>query len=64
MVVASPAASKPPVFHRKVTRRRSREPRTCSISVPASGGSQGGGTHGRSSVVPSGESSLEVMEPG
>ena len=29
-------------FQRNIARSRSREPRTCSVSVPANGGSQGG----------------------
>ena len=38
----SPAASRPPAFQRNVVRRRSSAPSSCSVSVPAMGGSHGG----------------------
>ena len=37
----SPAASRPSAFQRNVVRSRSSAPRSCSASVPASGGSHG-----------------------
>src|SRR4051812_13526942 len=41
MRACSPAVSSASAFHRKVARSRSRAPRRCSPSVPASGGSHG-----------------------